>query len=212
MGSRIRTYCDLPPRLGVRNLDPKTDADQRHFSHGLTVTVAARTGEAPPRLVCVSSFGPRFRVQLTRFVVGRFEKTSQRRSLFALVGLCCEMHSVSRGPGSHCWEGAPAKNVLKCKNTVGAFPHLHRPRKRGQSKRKPIGFASIPAYPLRADSTKTPQGLMLKMLQNAVKNATFGHVSVLLGSCGVYFFCVIYKSNGRNHPVSKIKLLHILLF
>ena len=103
-------------------------------------------------------------------------------------------------------QGAPAKNVPKCKNAVGAFPHPHRLRERGQGihKRKPIGFATIPADRLRADSTKTPQGMMLKMLQNAVRNATFGNVSVLLESCGVCFSTCFPQCNGRNHPVLKI--------
>ena len=134
------------------------------------------------------------------------KKTSQRCSLFVLIGLCCEIHWVRRGPGSHYWTRGASEECSKVQECSRRFAPPHRLRERGQGihKRKPIGFATIPADRLRADSTKTPQSMMLKMLQNAVRNATFGNVSVLLESCGVCLYACFLQCNGRNHPVLKI--------
>ena len=71
------------------------------------------------RLVCVPIFGRHFRVhQLTRFVVGRFEK-SQRCSLLGYV-----VRSIGRPVAlvHTTGQGAPAKNAPKCTNAVGASP------------------------------------------------------------------------------------------
>ena len=58
------------------------------------------------------------------------KKISQHCSLFVLIGLCCEIHWARRGPGSHYWTRGASEECSKVQ--VGAFPHPHRLRERGQ--------------------------------------------------------------------------------